>query len=118
MSEKSPTANISPSICEAALEEYNLADNSLAELIKKASIEVRDFMLLSFVCDQGRLCSEQISRAFGFEPDETQGAIERLIMAQLVELDGFVDSDETDPCIRPTDNGRKVCRRILDDASR
>jgi hypothetical protein len=116
MSEKSPTANISPSICEAALEEYHLADNSLAELIKLASIEVRDFMLLSFVSDQGRLCSEQISRAFGFEPDETRSAIERLIKAQLVVLDGFADNDRTDPCIRPTDNGRKVCRRILDDS--
>jgi hypothetical protein len=115
MSKKSPTANISPSICEAALEEYHSADNSLAELIKKASIEVRDFMLLSFVCDQGRLCADQISRAFGFEADETQGAIERLIEAQLVEFDGFADSDSKERCIRPTDNGFKVCDRIMDD---
>jgi len=115
MSKKSPTANISPSICEAALEEYHLADNSLAELIRQASIEVRDFMLLSFVSDQGRLCSGQISQAFGFEPDETRSAIERLLKAQLIELDGFADNNREDQCIRPTDNGRKVCQRILDD---
>jgi len=116
MSEKSPTANISPSICEAALKEYHLADNSLAELIKQASIEVRDFMLLSFVSDQDRLCSAQISRAFGFEPEETQSAIDRLLKAQLIELDGFAENDRSDQCIRPTDNGRKVCQRILDDS--
>ena len=115
MSKKSPTANISPSICEAALEEYYSADNSLAELIKKASIEVRDFMLLSFVSDQGRLCSDQLSRAFGFDADETQNAIERLIEAQLVEFDGFADNNPKERCIRPTDKGLKVCERILDD---
>ena len=112
MNEKDLTATTSLSICKAALEEYSRADDTLAELIKKASIEVRDFMLLSFVCDQDRLCADQISRAFGFETDETRSAIDRLLKAQLVKLDGFADRDQTDQCIRPTTNGRKVTEQI------
>ena len=112
MNEKDLTATASLSICKAALEEYSLADDTLAELIKKASIEVRDFMLLSFVCDQDRLCADQISRAFGFEPDETRSAIERLLNAKLIELDGFGDHGQTAQCVRPTTNGRKVTEQI------
>lgn len=114
MSKNVPTANISPSICEAALQECRLADDTVAKLIRQASVEVRDFMLLSFVANQGSLCSDQISRAFGFEPLETQSAIERLIEARLVEFDDLAGSDRKHKCIRPTDTGLEVCRRILD----
>lgn len=112
MNEKDVNSTASLSICKAALESYSLADDTLAELIKKASIEVRDFMLLSFVCDQDRLCADQISRAFGFEPDETRSAIERLLNAKLIELDGFGDHGQTVECVRPTTNGRKVTEQI------
>jgi len=115
MSKKDLTAAVSQSICKAALEEYNLADDTLAELIKKACIEVRDFMLLSFVCDQERLCFDQIDRALGFESDETQHAVERLIQARLIEYDAVDAHDENNPCVRPTDDGLTVCKRILDE---
>ena len=112
MNKKDLTATASLSICKAALEEYSLADDTLAESIKNASIEVRDFMLLSFVCDQNRLCADHISRAFGFESTETRTAIDRLLKAKLIELDGFADRKQTDRCIRPTTNGRKVADQI------
>lgn len=92
MTKKQSPTEISISICEAALERYSALDDSLAELIRQASIEVRDFMLLSFVCDQGSMSVEQINRALGISPESTRHCVERLIQAQLAGTPRVVHS--------------------------
>ncbi len=116
MSEKESPTERSKSICEAALEHYSTLDDSLAELIKQASIEVRDFMILSFVCDQGCMIIEQISRALGLGEESTQECVDRLIMARLVHYKRS-DSETGDNLeVTPTSTGRRVARRIHGDS--
>lgn len=108
--------NVSKSICEAALERYSLADDSLAKLIREASIEVRDFMLLSFVCDQVCMSMEQISRALGLDRSVSQQCIDRLIKAGLLQyedVDGGVDDNAQ---VYATSSGYRVCKHILGDS--
>lgn len=108
---QSPT-EISISICEAALERYSALDDSLAELIRQASIEVRDFMLLSFVCDQGSMSVEQINRALGISPESTRHCVDRLIQAQLVYYNNVEGELDGDRFVSPTATGKQVTRGI------
>jgi DNA-binding MarR family transcriptional regulator len=112
VSKEDPPTNVSKSICEAALERYSKLDDSLAELIRQASIEVRDFMLLSFVCDQGTMSIDQISRALGLSRESTQHCVDRLIMAQLVYYNSNDDAPNGRHGISATTAGRRVTRRI------
>jgi len=112
MSEKKSSTEHSKSICEAALEHYAALDDTLAEMIRAASIEVRDFMLLSFVCDQGSMSIEQLSRALGFKDETTQRCVDRLILAQLVHYNGNGSSPDGNHQIRATTAGKSVTRRI------
>ena len=112
MGEKDPQAEHTKSICEVALERYRSLDDSLAELIRQADIEVRDFMLLSFVCDQGSMSIEQINSALGISGESTQRCIDRLIRAQLVHYKSAGGSPEGNHRIRPTTAGKKVTQRI------
>jgi DNA-binding MarR family transcriptional regulator len=112
MGDKDPTKEHSKSICEAALEHYSALDDTLAEMIRAASIEVRDFMLLSFVCDQGSMSIAQISRALGFSDESTQRCVDRLILAQLVHYKRIATGLEDNHEIIPTTAGKRVTRRI------
>ena len=52
MSKTDSITDLTRSICEEALDSFSQSDDSLADLIEDNHIEVRDFMVLSFVCDQ------------------------------------------------------------------
>lgn len=112
MKKKSPFADISPSICEAAFERYKSYDDSLAELIKKDCIEVRDFIILSFVHDQGELDVEQITRVLGLSDTTTRYCVDRLIEAGLVRYEQNGDGSAGNPSISLTPTGRMVTQRI------
>lgn len=76
-----------PSICEEALEGYRSAEDTFAGLIEKNHIEVRDFMVLSFICDQRGMTADRISSALGLSQESTMSCIERLRKTELVSFD-------------------------------
>ena len=112
MSKKSPLGEITPSICEAAFNEYVDLDDSLAKLIQENCIEVRDFIILSFVCDQGELSAGQIAQILGIGLDKTRCCIGRLKEAGLIEISDSGSKSDEDLPIRLTSTGHKVTLRI------
>ena len=59
-------------------------DPSVARLLSDHGIRVRDFILVSFLSDQGTLSIEQLARILCIRPDEVQNSIKRLTAAGLV----------------------------------
>jgi len=112
MNKKSPLGEITPSICEAAFNEYVDLDDTLAKLIQENSIEVRDFIILSFVCDQGELTAEQIAQILGISMTKTGCCIDRLIDAGLIEYSDSENKSDNNHPIRLTPTGRLVTLRI------
>jgi len=112
MSKKQPLGDISPSICEAVFAEYGKLDDSLAELIRDSHIQVRDFIILSFVCDQGGLSTEQIAQILGTTPTETRACIDRLLDSNMIRYTDGHDKSEGDQPICVTPTGRLVAMRV------
>ena len=114
MNIKRPLGDIDSSICEAAFEEYTKLDDSLTELIHKNCIEVRDFVILSFVFDQGELSTDQISQILGLSKEKTRFCIERLIDADLIKYKDHNGDDDVNGehpiCL--TDTGKMVTLRV------
>lgn len=113
MTKESPTKELSPSICEEALSRFSESDDSLAGLIEKNHIEVRDFMILSFICDQDKMCIEQLTTALGLSRHSAADCVRRLIQAGLAEADLAEDPPDPSNRVVPTASGRTLARRIL-----
>lgn len=110
--------DLTPSICEEALDQFSNSDDSLAKLIEANSIEVRDFMVLSFVCDQSKLDVEQLTRVLGLSQNTILDCIERLVKAVLVLVSASSSEDlhnlkGSDISVSPTAAGRTIARRVL-----
>jgi DNA-binding MarR family transcriptional regulator len=112
LSKKNSTTEVSQSICEAALELYGASDNSLAERIRQASIEVRDFIILSFICDQQSMSIDQIGRVLGVDEETAQLCVDRLIKATLVQYGPAGDDSGSRQDVCPTDIGQAVTNHI------
>lgn len=102
------------SICEEALDRFSHSDDSLAGLIEANNIEVRDFMILSFVCDQNQLAVEQLMRALGLSRESVLDCVERLVQADLVVYRQVATVAEPGNGVSPTSAGRMIARRVLD----
>lgn len=104
---------LTPSICEEALERFSRSDDTLAGLIEASNIEVREFMILSFVCDQHNFSVGQIMRALGLSQETAFYCTDRLATAGLVRINA---EDQRDPAaiLSPTPAGRIIVRRVLD----
>ena len=89
---------------------FSSSDDSLAGIIEQYSINVRDFMLLSLVCDQGSFDLDQLGRAFGLTREWTDEAVVRLTAAGLVKQEGAENAK-----VQTTVAGRVLSRRILDE---
>lgn len=108
-----PPSDLTPSICEEALESFSKSDDSLAQLIEENHIEVRDFMILSFVCDQNELAVEQLMRVLGLSRTTVVNCIERLQAAGLVYYGQVGETAEASDRVSPTAPGRTITHRIL-----
>jgi len=109
---RSPS-ELTPSICEEALENFSKSDDSLAELIEENHIEVRDFMILSFVCDQNELTVEQLMRVLGLGRRTIITCIERLQAAGLIHYSQAGETAESSDQVSPTAPGRTITERVL-----
>jgi hypothetical protein len=90
---------------------FSESDDSLSGLIEQHAIRVRDFMLLSLLCDQESFDIGQLERALGLEPEALDKSINRLADAGLLKHNGVASNI---PEVRTTVAGRILAQRILD----
>ncbi len=81
-------------------------------MIEQYSITVRDFMLLSLLCDQESFDADQLERALGLDRRSVGACIERLTDAGLVKHNGTGTEFVAD--VRTTVAGRLLAQRVLD----
>lgn len=93
------------------------SDDSLAGMIEQYAITVRDFMLLSLLCDQASFDADQLERALGLDRPSVGACVERLTNAGLVKHNGIDASAEYAADIRTTVAGRLLAQRILENMS-
>ena len=105
---------LTPSICEEALNRFRQSDDTFAGLIKEHNIEVRDFMILSFICDQNSMSIGQLCSALGLSRSSMIDCVSRLIKAQLAEADLSQDPHVSTNRVAPTESGHTLVHRILD----
>ena len=105
---------MTPSICEEALNRFSESDDSLAGVIADHNIDVRDFMILSLICDQEELEVDQLTRALGLGSEVIVSCVERLMSAGLLQFGEDSSLLLADSRIQSTAAGRKFARRILD----
>ena len=113
MSDDRNRAELTPSICEEALERFRQSDDSLAGVLEENHIEVRDFMVLSFVCDQNGLGVEQLMSALRMSRHSINDCVERLVAAGLGAYEEGADAAVSPRRIVPTAAGRRLARRVL-----
>jgi DNA-binding MarR family transcriptional regulator len=113
LSKTRPPIELTRSICEEALESFSQSDDSLADLIEDNHIEVRDFMVLSFVCDQNEMTIDQLNRALGLSRSTVVGCVERLQTAGLARYHLVADTADSSDRVIPTSAGRTITDRIL-----
>jgi hypothetical protein len=110
--DKKASSDPTPSICEEALEEYRNAEDTFAGLIESNHIEIRDFMILSFVCDQGAMTVDRIKSVLGLSNESAMSCIARLRDIDLISFDIESATGLISSSITPTGIGRSVASRI------
>lgn len=110
-SDDNDKTSTTPSICEEALEEYRSAEDTFAGLIESNHIEIRDFMILSFVCDQGMMELDRIRSILGLSGESTLSCVARLRDVELVTI-STGQILETSSVVSPTGLGISIARRI------
>ena len=103
-------AGISISGRSAAL--YFKHDPSLAALLVSHGIRVRDFIMLSFLADQGPMSVTQLSRAISIEPETLLNGMKRLSAAGLIVWDPKSIGNDTDSVVKLTTRGQDAAKRI------
>ena len=108
---KSSLTDLSSSITEETVEEYLKVGDSLAGLIAKNGLQVRDFVLLSFVCDQGSMDIARLVNALGLGRSSTLNCINRLEKTGLIGQQTGPDDNES-LLISATVLGRLAVQKI------
>lgn len=89
-------------------------DDSLASLLLNHGIKVRDFILLSFLSDQGSMSVARLSHIAGIEPENTLKGLKKLSAANLVLREPTAKNDELDSIVKLTSRGEEIAGRITD----
>ena len=113
MSDKRHSADLTPSICEEALERFRRSEDSLAGVLEQNHVEVRDFMVLSFACDQHGLDVEQLMSALRMSQHSVLDCVDRLVAAGLGAFENGADGSVNSRHVIPTAAGRKLTKRVL-----
>lgn len=106
---KSDDENISLSgrAIALAIAEYD----SLGAILQESGMEMREFIVLSFVSDQGPINVVRLAKLIGIDLDTTSRCIGRLINAGLLVGDVLAVATESD--VVATDLGNLVAEKIL-----
>lgn len=89
-------------------------DDSLASLLLNHGIKVRDFILLSFLSDQGSMSVARLAHVSGVEPENTLLGLKRLSTANLVLREPTQKNNELDSIAKLTGRGEEIAGRITD----
>ena len=108
---KSSSFDLGPSIAEETAEQYRLIGVSMTGLIAEYGLKVRDFVLLSFVCDQGPMEIDQLVRALGLSKSSTLGFTDRLSKRGLIQQRPSTDGSDV-LLISATDMGVVLLSKI------
>lgn len=106
--------NNSRSISEQSAALFVTQDGSLASLLLKHGIKVRDFVLLSFLADTGPMTVLQLARITGNEPERVARSLKRLSAAGLLLRDPKGPGVSTKVMAKLTGRGQDIVRRIND----
>lgn len=106
--------NTSRSISDQSAALFVSQDNSLASLLLNYNVTVRDYILLSFLNDQGPMMVIQLARVIGIEPQDVFRSLSRLGAAGLVLRDPKEAPPKTNEMARLTGRGQNIVRRIND----
>ena len=101
------------SIAGESAAHYIARDDSLAALLLNHGIKVRDFILLSFLSDQGPMNILRLARTVGIEPDAVLCSLKRLSSANLVLRDPGPTTERHEAVARLTARGEQIAQKIL-----
>lgn len=101
------------SIAGQSAEHYIAMDDSLATLLLNHGIKVRDFILLSFLSDQGPMTVSRLSRAVGIDAKAALRSLRRLSTANLVLRDPSEKADMYEAVARLTMRGEEIAQKIV-----
>ena len=87
-------------------------DSSIAQLLLSHGIKVRDFILVSFLSDQGPMTIHQLSRTVSIEPDDLMKSLKRLGAAGLIIREPNSTDPDTESTARLTSRGQEIARKI------
>ncbi len=89
-------------------------DDSLASLLLNHGIQVRDFIVLSFLSDQGPMTIARLARVVEIEPSQLLQGVKRLSAANLLVREPSPTDDAVDSTARLTSRGEEIAARISD----
>lgn len=101
------------SIAGQSVAEFVATDESLASLLVNHGIKVRDFILLSFLSDQGPMSILRLSRTVGIEPATALRSLKRLSSANLLHREPAPKNEEYESIARLTMRGEEIARKIV-----
>lgn len=88
-------------------------DESLAALLVNNGIKVRDFILLSFLSDQGPMSVLRLARTVGIEPRVALRSLKRLSSANLLLREPATGDEEYEAVARLTTRGEEIAVKIV-----
>jgi DNA-binding MarR family transcriptional regulator len=91
---------------------YFSKDSSIAQLLLSHGIKVRDFILVSFLSDQGPMTIHQLARTVSIEPDDLMKSLKRLGAAGLIIREPNSTDPDTESTARLTSRGQEIARKI------
>jgi DNA-binding MarR family transcriptional regulator len=100
------------SIAGQSAAHFIAGDDSLAALLLNNGIKVRDFILLSFLSDQGPMSVIRLSRVVGIEPDSTLNSLQRLSAVNLVLREPVPMNARYEAMACLTTRGEEIADRI------
>ncbi len=89
-------------------------DDSLASLLLNHGIKVRDFVLLSFLADQGSMDIAQLANIVGIDTDRAIKSLQRLSAVGLAIRDPIYDDTTSKQMAKITTYGQDIARRVND----
>jgi len=100
------------SISEQSAALFITQDDSLASLLLNHGIKVRDFVLLSFLADQGPMTVNQLSRVIGIEPERVLEGLKRLSAAGLLLREPNTTDSKSEELAKLTGRGQDIVHRV------
>jgi len=105
------------SISGRSAELFFSRDPAIAEMLRQHGIRVRDFILASFLYDQGAMSVSQLARIVSVEADDVLRSVKRLAAAGLLVPNSIAAEPLPATIVRLTTRGMDLTLRINSELS-